>query len=267
MAHRPAAFLALVLLAPFATPRGGVADRPDVVELDMARGWHRRDWRKCQDPTRVAFLDGVIAFDSPGASALVWQVPTIAGPAEIDPSLRWVGDCDRAPASFARGMLARADDGRLIALADFPYLSWRWKVDQLVDDSATAGRNGKVRREGNDFAAKLGLLVAESGRDELREMAYVWTRSLPVETVLYQETVILPLVWKLRAHRIVVETGEARLGQWVGEVRDLRADFERLFPGRRPGRVLRAYLMTDSDDTRGRAAASYAGIAFLRRRP
>jgi hypothetical protein len=253
--------VAVASLAPvFAKDRAPL----DRVPLDMARGWQRRDWQRCQDPTRVSFGDGVIAFDSPRGSALVWQIPTDAGPAEYDRTLDWIHECDRPPLSFVRGVTEREAE-RLISLAEHPVLSWRWKVDRLADDSATLGPDGKIRREGDDFAAKLGVLIAEEGGSGAHEIAYVWTRSLPRETVLYQEARIA-LVYKVRSYRIVAESGEALLGQWTSEQRDVAADFERIFPGRRAGRVLRVHLMTDSDDTEGRTAAAYAEIAFLPRR-
>jgi hypothetical protein len=105
------------------------------------------------------------------------------------------------------------------------------------------------------------VLVQAQGSQHAYEIAYVWARSLPLGTVLYQETTIIPLVFKARAARVVVESGEGR-GAWVEEEHDLRADFARLVPGKRAGRVLRIHLMTDSDDTGGRVAAAYADIRF-----
>jgi hypothetical protein len=261
--HKPV-LMTLVVAASLAPVFAKTRENLDPVPLDMARGWLRRDWQKCQDPTRVSFGEGVIAFDSERGSALVWQIPTEAGPAEVDHTLDWIRDCDRPPLSFVRGLAERESD-RLISLAEHPLVSWRWKVDRLADDSATLGPNGKVRREGDDFAAKLGVLIAEEDGSTAHEIAYVWTRSLPRETLLYEEARIA-FVYKVRSYRIVVETGEERLGQWTSEQRDVAADFERIFPGRRAGRVLRVHLMTDADDTLGRTAAAYAEIAFLPRR-
>jgi hypothetical protein len=261
MTHR--LLLLTLVVAGSLTPALALDREPaNRVSLDMARGWQRRDWQRCQDPTRVTFADGVIAFDSPGASALLWQVPTLEGPARIDATTRWARECDRPPFAVLRGMAERGDVP-LIALGERPVLSWRWKVDRLAADSATLGPGGKVRREGNDFAAQVGVLIAEEGSDDVHEIGYVWTRTLPRETLLYQEATFL--LRKVRSYRIVVETGEERRRRWVDEERDLAADFARIFPGRRPGRVLRVYLMTDSDDTAGRTAASYAGLAFLPR--
>jgi hypothetical protein len=251
----------------------GAADAPGAspavpreVAIDMASGWLRRDWQGCNDPTRITFAEGAIAFESRASSALVWQVPTPAGPFVIDPTLEWVRECDRPPISFFRGLVAERGTEMLADVSELPRLRWRWRVDGAIDDSEIARVDGRIRRGHDDFAAKLGVLVEARGSREAHEIAYVWARSRPLGTVLYQETTVIPLVLKVRAARLVVETGEGR-GEWVEEEHDLRADFARLVPGKQAGRVLRLHLMTDSDDTGGHVTAAYADIRFIRPSP
>ena len=236
---------------------------PKVVAIDMATGWLRRDWQGCSDPTRITFGDGAIAFESRSSSALVWQVPTPNGPFVIDPTLDWVRECDRPPISFFRRLAADRGTAMLPDLSEVPRLAWRWRVAGAIDDSEIARPDGRIRRGRDDFAAKLGVLVQAQGDNDAHEIAYVWARSLPLGTVLYQETTVIPLVFKARAARLVVETGEGR-GAWIEEEHDLRADFARLVPGKQAGRVLRLHLMTDSDDTGGHVTAAYADIRFVR---
>jgi hypothetical protein len=157
----------------------------------------------------------------------------------------------------------------LADVSEFPRLVWRWRVEGAIDDSAMARPDGRIRRGHDDFAAKPGVTVQAQGGNDACEIAYVWAHSLPLGTVLYQETTVIPLIMKARCARVVVETGEGR-GTWVEEVRNLRADFARLVPGKQAGRVLRIHLMTDTDDTGGGVAAAYADIRFvgaLRSRP
>ena len=52
-----------------------------------------------------------------------------------------------------------------------------------------------------------------------------------------------------------------RAGQWVGERRDVRADFRALF-GEDVRSVDAVAIMTDTDDTGGAATAYYADITF-----
>jgi hypothetical protein len=60
---------------------------------------------------------------------------------------------------------------------------------------------------------------------------------------------------------IAVESGPARLNQWVSEKRDVHADYQRLF-GEKPGRVDAVAIMTDTDNTRTKATAWYGDIWF-----
>ena len=261
------AVLALPTVQADSPPPASLPSSPDEVRIDMVGGWVRRDWQRCEDPTRITFADGAITFESRRSAALLWQVPTLAGPVEIDRELDWVRRCDRAPLSFVRGKLAAGGAAApLVDVSEYPYLSWRWRVDGAIDDSAAARPDGKIRREGNDFAAKLGVVVKARGQDEAHEVAYVWARSLWMGTFLHQDFTIIPLIWKERAARFVVESGQGR-GTWVEETRDLRADFARFVPGREAGSVLRVYVMTDSDDTGGQVVGAYAGIRFWRPRP
>ena len=270
------AVVALGLAAALLVVPGRADDAPrhsaaagEVVAIDMASGWLRRDWQRCTDRTRITFAEGAIAFESHSSAALVWQVPTPAGPLEVDPTLDWVRACDRPPLSFFRSLAARRGTAMLADVSEFPRLVWRWRVEGTIDDSAIARPDGRIRRERDDFAAKLGVLVQAQGGDDAHEIAYVWARSLPLGTVLYQETTVIPIIMKARCARVVVETGEGR-GTWVEESRDVRADFARIVPGKQAGRVLRIHLMTDSDDTGGGVAAAYADIRFvgpLRSRP
>jgi hypothetical protein len=233
------------------------------VPVDMATGWLRRDWQGCSDPTRITVDGGAIAFESRSSSAMMWQVPTLEGPLAIDPSLGWVRSCDRAPLSWFKRLAAHRGTDGLIDLSEYPYLRWRWRVDGGVDDSRLAHPDGRIRHGYDDFAAKLGVVVQVRDSDEVHEVAYVWARSTKVGTLLRQETTIIPFVRKMRAARVVVETGRG-YRRWVDELHDVRADFARLLPGKQAGRALRIYLMTDSDDTRGTVSTAYSDIRFLR---
>ena len=62
-----------------------------------------------------------------------------------------------------------------------------------------------------------------------------------------------------RIRKIVVESGPARLKQWLAYRRDVRADYERAF-GEPPGGLQGIAIMTDSDNTRGFAQAWYGEI-------
>ena len=62
-----------------------------------------------------------------------------------------------------------------------------------------------------------------------------------------------------RIRKIVVESGPARLRQWLHYSRDVRADFERAF-GEAPQTLQSIGIMTDTDNTGAEATAWYGEI-------
>ncbi len=64
---------------------------------------------------------------------------------------------------------------------------------------------------------------------------------------------------------IVVESGPARLRQWIGYERDIVADYRRAF-GEDPPPISGVALMTDSDNTGESVVAYYGDIALRSQR-
>jgi hypothetical protein len=86
-------------------------------------------------------------------------------------------------------------------------------------------------------------------------LMYVWDSHqppLPLETVVTNPR-------SERIRKIVVDSGPEQLGRWREHRRDLRADFERAF-GEAPGELLSVALMTDADNTGGRAQTWYGSV-------
>ncbi|MBS11529.1 MAG: hypothetical protein CME19_08000 [Gemmatimonadetes bacterium] len=235
------------------------------IPLDMSQGWVRRDWDDCEDPSRMSSSKTRLQIETEQSAALYWQVPTKGGPLEIDRDQGWVADCDRPPSNFARTVAKGANLSRLLDVSEFRYFSWNWKVSNTIDDSETIDEKGRIQEDGDDFAAKIGISIIKKGSDSPREISYVWTRNLPEETVLVHEKKIL--FWRFRYHRIVAESGDARKGQWVSEARDLCADYKRIYPDEEPGRIVRIYVMSDSDNTSSRVTGSFSDLTFSSERP
>ena len=64
---------------------------------------------------------------------------------------------------------------------------------------------------------------------------------------------------------IVLERGDAFLGKWVSEKRDVLADYHRLFGGNGDAPVARGIaILTDADNTASRASGDYGDIDILR---
>lgn len=145
-------------------------------------------------------------------------------------------------------------------------LSFSWKVPQLIAGADLARRDSDdspvrviLAFEGDrgKFAprdAMLSELMRTLTGEELpyATLMYVWCNKRPPGSV-----VLNPRTDRIR--KIVVESGAARLNQWLDYERDIRADFERAF-GERPGALVGVAIMTDSDNTRSDASAWYGPL-------
>ncbi|HFD92561.1 MAG TPA: DUF3047 domain-containing protein [Gammaproteobacteria bacterium] len=152
--------------------------------------------------------------------------------------------------------------------ARHPVLRWRWKITALLPGSDIH------RKDGDDYPARLYITFAyDAGHMSLGRrlryqaarlihgdipaaaLNYVWARRAPPGTVT-------PNAYTDFTRMIVVESGPTHVGQWREEQRNVREDFQRAF-GFPPPRITGVAIMTDSDDTGGRATAYYGDIAFL----
>ena len=239
----------------------------DGLRVDMG-SWLQRDWAECNSKTKFQYANNAVRFVSEGSAALLWQIPTRSGrPMALDPDRNpWIGRCKRPPREFGNRIRSRGYD-TLIDVAENPYLTWRWKVDYSTIGRQRLEKGGKLNKRDDDFNAKLGIAILEKGTNKIREIAYVWSNTLPESLMFKSETTIIPFVWKLSWRRIVVESGSARMKQWVSEMRNLYEDYKRGYPGEEPGKILRVYLMTDTDNTNSRASTWYADIQFHREAP
>ncbi len=154
----------------------------------------------------------------------------------------------------------------------YRHLSWRWQVEKLNEAA-------DLRQKGGDdttvkmcalfdlpfdrvpFTDRQVLRVARSMSDEMvptASVCYVWDSRLPVGTEL-------PSAFTGRLRYVVLESGTAKVGQWVSERRDLAADFLRLF-GKEAGGELPALIGVavgaDADNTQQRSAAAVADLAL-----
>jgi hypothetical protein len=141
---------------------------------------------------------------------------------------------------------------RKVDLRETPYIEWHWRVDKLPE---TAGIERK--REGDDFAARI-YVVREGflGRINATTLNYLWTRELAVG-----ETWISP--YTSQSVRLAVDSGSARLGEWVHHRRNLRHDWRQAFD-ETIDRIDGVAIMTDADNTDSRARAFYGEIRFTR---
>lgn len=153
---------------------------------------------------------------------------------------------------------------------EYPVIEWRWKALDLPRG------NDPRQKAGDDYAARIYVAFEfDAGRagtlDKLTYEAarliygdyppagslnYVWDSALPEGTRFASP-------YTERNRVIVVESGSARLGEWVSERRNVLEDYRRAF-GADPPMIEGVAIMTDADNTGGRTSAVYGDIVFRR---
>ena len=145
-------------------------------------------------------------------------------------------------------------------------LAFSWKVDALPVESDLRDPQAEDApvRIVLAFGGDRSLLSARTHRlselsrlltgEELpyATLVYVWSAREPLETVVHN-----PRTDRIR--KLVVETGEKSLGQWLQYERDVRKDFIRAF-GEDPGSLFAVALMTDTDNTSSQLQAWYGSL-------
>ena len=133
----------------------------------------------------------------------------------------------------------------------YEWLSWDWRVDQLVE------REALERKDGSDASARVYVYFETPGLPwQKRNLDYVWSASLPVGTVLSS-------AFASNSKIIVVERGAASRGRWRKVERNLESDYRRCFGGRLP-RVIAIGVMADTDNTGGHAVAYFDELRVSR---
>lgn len=215
---------------------------------------------------RIAAFSGA----SPGQALPAGWTPL--GIAKIaQPEFRLVADDGatvlRSRAAAEAGTVAHDLDA---LPAEYPLLSWRWKVDRVVAAANLA------QKSGDDFAARVYVFFdvpAEALPFGARAQAFlaraIWGEKLPTAAICY--------VWDNRHPRgtsawnpytdrvrtVVLRSGSA--GSWASESRDLEADFRAAFGAQWTGpvpRVTGIAVGNDTDQT-GETATAWFGDFVL----
>lgn len=155
--------------------------------------------------------------------------------------------------------------------ADLRQLQFSWQVPALIAHADMA------QRDADDSPVRL-VMVFEGDRSKfsmknamLSELAQTMTgEPMPYATLMYVwcntrapgSVIINPRTDRIR--KLVVESGEGRLDQWLDYQRDIAADFEKAF-GEPPGALLGIGIMTDTDNTRSKAHAWYGPVTLTKR--
>jgi len=149
------------------------------------------------------------------------------------------------------------------------HLAWQWRIDDPIPGADLRTKSG------DDTALKVCVFfdlpmdrVPFGDRQLLRfarskttdpvptaTVCYVWDQSLPAGTTLDN-------AFTRRMRYVVVRSGPQRLHQWVGEKRDVAADFLKLFADEAQGMVpiTGVAIGADSDNTRSKSLGYVSGI-------
>lgn len=153
-------------------------------------------------------------------------------------------------------------------VAEAPVLRWRWKV------AGTLPKGDERRKSGDDYAARvyvafvydpsragagtrLKYALARKLKGEYPPHAainYIWANKLP-------QGEATPNAYTERVMMLAVRSGDAEAGRWLSEERDVLEDYRRLF-GEEPPPYAGVAVMTDADDTGGRAEAWFSSLTL-----
>jgi hypothetical protein len=217
-----------------------------------------------EEPTIAAFSTAV-----PGVPPPPWRFATLPRKAatrytiaELDGVHVMKVDADRSYGNLVHPLQLHPSDGAT--------LTWRWRVDQLVADA-------DIRtKAGDDAAAKLCVMfdlpldkLSFVDRTTLRLARAALGEDLPTQTLCYVWDNKLPAGTRLinaftrRIRFIVLQSGPAKLSQWVSESRDIVADYHGVFGDEARGSVpeiIGVALTADADNTAGRGVAYFGDI-------
>lgn len=136
-----------------------------------------------------------------------------------------------------------------IDLNQTPILNWAWKVGGILTG------NDERTRAGDDYPARVYVVFSGGVMFwRTRAINYVWSNQQPIGSRWSN-------AFTDHAQMVAIESGSDRVGQWINERRDVRADYWRAF-GEEPEQVDVVAIMTDTDNTGAVATAWYGDIWF-----
>ncbi len=139
-----------------------------------------------------------------------------------------------------------------IDLNQTPYLNWQWRIEQTYINNI----NEKVKK-GDDFPARIYIAIKPRlGQIKPRALTYVWASH--AEKFSHWKNPFANSV-----NVFALQSGEALVGKWVAEKRNLKQDLSKLF-GQPIESIEGIGIMTDSDNSNTSGKASYSNLFFSR---
>jgi hypothetical protein len=151
--------------------------------------------------------------------------------------------------AVAKGLGIQAAKPHEWDLAQYPLLSWSWRVRQFPDGS------DERKTKANDSALAVYVVWPHSPMT-VKSLKYVWSAVAPVGTALESSQGLT----KVR----VVRSGTEPRGAWVEEQVNVVEDYRRAFGETVVPKAAGIAVLTDADDTRSSASGDYADFRRCR---
>lgn len=155
---------------------------------------------------------------------------------------------------------------------EYPIIEWKWNVKHVVKNADV------TKRSGDDYSARIYItfdLPSDSlglkdriiyktastfypdGKIPIRAMNYIWASN-------GEEGAIHSNPWTNLSQMIIIQTGTKHTGQWITETRNILEDYRKIYNSN-PPKINAIAIMTDSDNTKESAEASYGEIIFKKK--
>jgi hypothetical protein len=195
----------------------------------------------------LAFLVFDTRVAQPGHVPAGWRIKVVRGTPDVSVVNDAQGSVLHLKSRSSSYCLERGVD---IDSAQYPYLTWKWKVTDLP-------RGGDLRDSSTDDQAAQ-LIVAFSDRHILD---YIWDSNAPKDTI--RSVSVIPFV---HVFAFVCRSGPAEANRWISETRNVSDDFARVF-GHRPTSPVKGIRIQINSQHTGTSAESYFGDVAFRNTP
>lgn len=155
---------------------------------------------------------------------------------------------------------------------DYPYLSWRWKVNKSIAGTDVTSKSG------DDYAARVYVIFKYDVKDLSKEeqssvnwykffngelpplatLNYIWGNKSDIGKIVSSP-------YTQRVKMVILKNKKSKLKEWHMEERNIYEDYKKAF-GEEPKNVTNIAIMTDTDNTSA-MAESYFGDIIISKRP
>jgi hypothetical protein len=182
------------------------------------------------------------AVSGPGRLPSDWQIKVNHGKPDISVCMEEDVACVHLKSVKAYFGLEKGVD---VDPSQLPFLTWHWKVTQLPP-------SGDFRHASrDDQAAQVLIAFADH-----RILSYIWDSNAPKGTM--ENASSIPLV---RVVAVVCESGTGQANHWIGESRNVAADYEHAY-GKPAPHVKGVRIQINSQHTATVAESYFGEVAF-----